>query len=184
MRDWKLAFHTRSHWVHHQMDLFATAEAIQKAGYDAVEISMPHLKSLDIANMSAGDRATFKRRFADLGLEIGAISGHSTVCHEQAAVRDPEVRFFKQALDFAADVGCRVVNTHAMYRVQGPPGFLRANPGESYRAFRSRVYPEPPPHRRAFLLDVLGDLGRHARSRGVVVGLEDLDHTPSYSGRV
>jgi len=178
VRDWKLAFHTRSHWVHHQMDLFATAEAIQKAGYDAVEISMPHLKSLDIANMGAGDRATFKRRFADLGLEIGAISGHSTVCHEQAAVRDPEVRFFKQALDFAADVGCQVVNTHAMYRVQGPPGFLRANPGESYRAFRARVYPEPPPHRRAFLLDVLGDLGRHAKSRGVAVGLEDLDHTP------
>jgi sugar phosphate isomerase/epimerase len=161
------------------MDLFATAAAIRQAGFDAVEISMPHLKSLGIEGMTSGDRAAFRRRFAELGLEIGAISGHSTVCHEQADVREPEVRFFKQALDFAADVGCAVVNTHAMYRIVGPPGFLRPEPGESYRAFRARVSPEPAPERRGFLLEVLGDLGRHAERRSVAVGLEDLDPSPA-----
>jgi sugar phosphate isomerase/epimerase len=160
------------------MDLFASAERIKAAGYDAVEIAMPHLKSLDIATMGHGDRRDVRERFAAIGLEVGSISGHSTICHEDESIRQPEVDFFKAALDFAADVGCQVVATHAMYRITGPPGFLRPEPGEGYKAFRARVYPEPKPERRGFILDVLGDIASHAESRGVIATLEDLDPSP------
>jgi sugar phosphate isomerase/epimerase len=179
MPDWKLAFHTRSHWVHHRMDLHATAEALKQVGYDAVEIAMPHLKALGIDQMTAADRRAFRQRFADLGMEIAAISGHSTICHEDDAIRAAEVGFFKAALDFAADVGADIVNTHAMYRLVGPAGFLSPQPGESPRAFRDRSHPEVPPARRGFVLDVLADIARHAERRGVMAGLEDLDPSPA-----
>jgi sugar phosphate isomerase/epimerase len=178
MREWKLSFHTRSYWVHHKLDLFASVAAIKQVGFDAVEIAMPHLKSLNIATMSAGDRATFKRRFADLGIEIGSISGHSTICHEDRETREPEIAFFKRAFDFAADVGAGVVATHAMYRTHGPAGFYGPDPGESHRAFRLRSHPPVPPARRQFVLEILGECARHAESRGVIFGLEDFDPSP------
>ncbi|HLH74507.1 MAG TPA: sugar phosphate isomerase/epimerase family protein [Chloroflexota bacterium] len=179
MRDWKLAFHTRSHWVHHHMSLFDSVAAIREAGFDAVEISMPHLHSLKIETMSAADRQAFRRRFADLGMEIAAISGHSTICHEDDQIRQQELAFFKQAIDFAADVGAEVVNTHAMYRQVGQPtGFFRPEPGERMRDFMRRAHGDPPAERRGFVLDILGDLASHAARRGVFVGLEDLDPTP------
>ena len=179
MRDWKLAFHTRSHFVHHQMSLFESVAAIKEAGFDAVEISMPHLHSLKIAAMSAADRKAFCRRFAELEMEIAAISGHSTICHEDSQIREKELVFFKDAIDFAADVGADVVNTHAMYRQVGQPsGFFRPNPGERMRDFMRRSHGDPPPERRHFVLDILGELATHAARRGVFVGLEDLDPSP------
>jgi sugar phosphate isomerase/epimerase len=180
MREWKLAFHTRSYFFHHNMPLVDSIAAAQKVGFDAVEISMPHLKSLKIQEMKASDRKALRQKIADLGMAIVAISGHSTVCHEDPRIRAEEGAFFKAGLDFAADLGCDIVNTHAMYRRVGEPaGFSRMEPGESLRQFMHRTREGVPTDRRGFLVDVLGDLAQHAATRGVIVGLEDLDPSPA-----
>jgi sugar phosphate isomerase/epimerase len=182
MRDWKLSFHTRTPWYYNQQPVVGAAIALKKIGYDAIEICCPHLKALGVDRWNSAERTAFKQLLRATGIEVSALSGHSSICHEDNAPRAREHAFFRSVLDLASEMEVKVVNTHASYhRSVQPASFFQRQPGETGPAYRQRLRAETQPalDRRGFLLDVLGELAAYATQRSVVIGLEDLDPSPA-----
>ena len=178
---WKVSFHTRSFMVHHGLDVYQSAKKIAEFGYEAIEICRPHLNQLLEDLTSAADRKVFREKVAGFGLEIAAISGHASVCHGDAEKRQIEIESYKRALDFASDVGAPIVNTFCKWLSPDIETFGASAWGARISLLERALLLErgEPEQHQQLITDVLGELADYAESRGVWVGVEDLDPTPS-----
>src|SRR3977135_2278059 len=97
-KDWKLE------------DTFAYAKRL---GYSAVEIA-PFTLANSVADISAGERQKIRDSAAQIGIEIAGIHWVLVkpeglyINHTDAAIRERTADYFRELVDFGADIGGKV----------------------------------------------------------------------------
>lgn len=136
-------------------DLVRKWDMVRSIGFDAIELRggagmaerLPELRTASAAGVVVSSICVIADRF------IGDFD---------AARRAEALAAMKELCDVAAEVGARGVVTPASY-------------GMHSNRLPPFVPPRPPEEDRVVLLDMLGQLGAHAASRGVLVLLEPLN---------
>jgi sugar phosphate isomerase/epimerase len=127
---------------YHGFDLDTALRGIAGAGFKYVELTAVKDYTEHVApeRMTRADRKNLLNKLKDYGLAPMSLSGHSNLASQEG------IELFKKRLDFAAEIGVKVVNTG--------PGEVETEGGKE-----------------AFFT-LIGEVSEHAAGAGVVVALE------------
>ncbi len=143
--------------VYHGEPIEASVDRLARFGYDAIEL---------IGDRTAYDVPALLRACTDSGLVVSSVGSlpitvERDLVHPEAGYRKRALEYFKETLDFAAEVGAEVV-------IVGPSGLMKTQPLASADAEWS------------WAVDGIRAVGEHAASVSLDIAIEAWNRYESY----